>query len=149
LRVVIDVPRVDDERLDLYARWHAMREAHKGWEPSPHDAQSYGLHFAFPHPSAREVAFYEGEKLVGVGISDETPRAWSLVFFYYDPELLDRSLGVVNVLVQIEHAQRRGIPHAYLGYRVMGCASLAYKARYRPHELLIGRPLESEIPEWR
>jgi arginine-tRNA-protein transferase len=45
-------------------------------------------------------------------------------------------------------ARERGIPHVYLGYRVLGCASMRYKATFRPHELLLGRPAPDEEPRW-
>ena len=151
LRIEVTPPRVDEERLALFARWHAAREDARGWDPSPTDRQSYFQSFAYPHPCAREVAFYDDEaggKLVGVGIADETASAWSAVYFYYEPSYARRSLGVANVFLQIEIARARGIPHVYLGYRVEGCASLKYKSAYKPHELLVGRPELDEEPIW-
>lgn len=155
LRVVVGPPRVDQERLALYQRWHAFREDARGWEPSFMDARTYEIEFAFPHPSGREVAFYddnpkEGDapRLVGVGICDQTPNAWSAVYFYYDPEYKKRSLGSANVLFQIEHAKRLGIPYVYLGYWVKDCPSMRYKSGFRPHELLRSYPALHEEPHW-
>jgi arginine-tRNA-protein transferase len=141
LRRVVGPPRVDDVRLALYAKWHAHREDARGWDPNPETRERYALEFAFPHPCAREAAFYDdaapgGPRLVGLGIFDETPRALSAAFFFFDPAYGDLSLGTVNVLGLVEDARATGRPHVYLGYRVTGCASLAYKARFRPHELL-------------
>ena len=149
LRRIVSRPTVDDERLALYARWHGDREHVRGWEASSIDADRYRTDFAFPHPCAREVAFYDGPKLVGVGICDETPRAFSAVYFYYDPDYASLSLGTANVVALVDDAQRTGRPHVYLGYRVAGCASLAYKGAFRPHELLVGRPSFENEPEWR
>lgn len=151
LRIEVARPTVDDTRLALFAKWHAAREETRGWDPSPTDRQSYFQSFAYPHPSAREVGFYDDEadgKLVGVGLADETPTAWSAVYFFYDPDYAKRSLGVANVFVQVEIARSRGIPYVYLGYRVEGCPSLRYKSSYRPHELLVGRPDPAEEPVW-
>ena len=39
----------------------------------------------------------------------------------------------------IAAARERGVPHVYLGYYVQACRSLAYKARFRPNEVQIGR----------
>src|SRR5450432_3066266 len=67
-RRVVSRPQVDRERLDLYARWHGARETMRGWDESKMDAERYALDFAFPHPCAREVAYYDeenGGKLVG------------------------------------------------------------------------------------
>src|SRR6202034_4402610 len=89
LRRVVGPPRVDDERVALYARWHAEREETRGWEPNVETRERYALEFAFSHPCAREAAFYDdaaGGKLVGVGLFDETPRALSAAFFFYDPD---------------------------------------------------------------
>ncbi len=149
LLVAVGEPEVDEERLALYAAWHATREVTRGWSASRLDARSYGLQFAFPHPAAREVTFREpGGALVGVGICDETPSAWSAVYFFYAPSWRPRSIGVANVVFQIEHARRRGRAHVHLGYRVAGCPSLEYKGSFRPQERLVGWPGLDEEPQW-
>jgi arginine-tRNA-protein transferase len=137
--------------MALYAKWHAGRERARGWTPNPLDAQRYRLDFAFPHPSAREAAFYDddaGGRLVGVSIFDETPRCLSAAYFYFDPDYARLSLGTANIVSLVDDARRAGRAHVYLGYSVDGCASLAYKARFRPHELLTGRPGPHEAPAW-
>lgn len=151
-RVMIGRPTVDDTRLSLYKKWHAFRESERGWGPSPLDHESYFLEFGFPHPSVREVAIYDDEgpapRLVGIGICDHTQHCWSAVYFFYDPDYARHSLGTFNVLVQIEHARTLGIEHVYLGFWVEGCASMAYKATFRPHELMRRRPEGDELPRW-
>ncbi|MBZ4408124.1 arginyltransferase [Myxococcus faecalis] len=153
LRVEVGVPRADEERLALYRAWHAEREAAREWEPSPLTVREYSLQFSFPHPSAREVAWYDdaaegGPRLVALGICDETPHAWSAVYFFYDPDYARLSPGTANVVFQVELAKARGIPHVYLGFRVQACASLRYKGGFRPHELLEGRPALDAEPTW-
>ena len=151
LRVMVGPPRVDDERLALYHRWHQDREAAREWSPSALDEHEYRMQFAFPHPAAREVAFHDDEaggRLIGVGICDEAPRAWSLVYFFFDPAYAERSQGVSNVVVGVEIAASRGIPYVYLGYSVEGCASLRYKASFGPREELHGWPRPGEAPRW-
>lgn len=151
LRRVVGAPVVDDERLALYHRWHEQREDARGWEPSEIDAERYAIDFAFPHPAAREVAFRDpddGDRLVGLGIFDETRHAMSAVYFFWDPVRAPPSLGVANVVTLVGEAHAKGLPHVYLGYRVLGCPSLVYKSKYAPHELLVGRPALDEPPEW-
>jgi leucyl-tRNA---protein transferase len=151
LRRVVGLPCVDDERLDLYSRWHAGREETRGWDPNPQTRERYALEFAFDHPCAREAAFYDdaaGGRLVGVGLFDETPRALSAAFFFHDPDYARLSLGTVNVLALLADARATGRAHVYLGFRVAGCSSLRYKAAFRPHELLTTRPGFDEEPEW-
>lgn len=151
LSLTIGPPRVDEERLSLYHAWHADREAAREWVPAAIDEEEYRLQFAFPHPAAREVAYRDeeaGGRLVGVGICDETPDGWSLVYFFYDPAYKHRSLGVANVVLGVEIAAARGLPYVYLGYRVSGCPSLRYKATFGPREELAGRPSLRESPRW-
>jgi arginine-tRNA-protein transferase len=151
LRREIGVPRVDAQRLALYARWHSGRESARGWEPNAQSRERYKLEFAFPHPCAREASFYDdaaGGRLVGVSLFDETPTALSAAFFFYDPDYSRLSLGTANVVTLVADARAAGRRHVYLGYRVAGCASLQYKGAFRPHELLAGRPRHDEEPRW-
>ncbi len=141
-------PRVDRARLRLYERWHQMREQTRGWDDSPIDERAYFYQFAFPHPSARELAFYDGDEVVAVGIYDETPNALSAVYFFYAPEIARLSPGVANVMLAVERAKDQHHSHVYLGYRVAGCRSLEYKGRFKPHQLLVGRPSMDEEPRW-
>lgn len=146
----VGVPAVDDERVELYRRWHAQRERAKGWDEGSIDEERYAFDFAFEHPAVREVTFRDPShagRLVGLGIVDEVPGAVSAVIFFWDPEFSPPSLGVAHVVWLIEEAAARGLAHVYLGYRVADCASLAYKSRYGPHELLLTLPGHT-APVW-
>ena len=145
-------PIVDDERLALYAKWHAQREETRGWEESSLDADRYRLDFAFRHPCVREVAFRDptrDNRLVGLGIVDDTRVSLSAVYFYWDPELAPSSLGTAHIVMLVDEARERGMKQVYLGYMVSGCASLMYKRGFGPHELLEGRPAPNVVPTWR
>jgi arginyl-tRNA--protein-N-Asp/Glu arginylyltransferase len=126
--------------------------ARRAGEPNAQTRDRYALEFAFPHACAREAAFYDdhaGGRLVGVGLFDETPNALSAAFFFYDPAHAHMSLGTANVVSLVADARAGGRDHVYLGFRVAGCASLRYKAAFRPHELLFGRPAAGEPPVWK
>lgn len=148
IRMEVGAPQVDDLRLALYRRWHASREAERGWKPDRIGVESYAMQFCFPHPAAREFSYWEGDALVAIGIADETPRALSAVYCYHDPARRRLSLGTLNVLRGIEYARQRGIAHVYLGYCVGGCESLRYKSRFRPQEKLVGRVDDNRAPRW-
>lgn len=144
-------PDVDDERVSLYARWHAERERRRGWERTPLSPADYAFEFGYPHPSAYEVSFREPterQRLVGLGLVDAVPGALSAVIFFWDPQYAPPSLGVAHVVMLVEQAAAEARRHVYLGYHVAGCASLAYKSRYLPHEALCGRPRDAEPPLW-
>lgn len=147
-RVVLGPPRVDDTRLALHAAWHRTREDARGWEPSELTEAEYAAQFAFPAQSGRELAWYDGDELVAVSLVDVTPTAVSAAYFFYAPSIARLSPGVANVMHCVALARERGADHVYLGYRVDGCASLAYKVGFRPHQLLSGRPSLTATPEW-
>lgn len=155
LRIVIGPPKVDRKRLALYQKWHQFREDTRSWDASPLNTESYAMEFAFPHPAAREITYYDdhptdggGPRLVGVGLCDETPNAWSAIYFFYDPDYAKRSLGTFNVLYQLDLAREKKIPYVYLGYRIDECPSMHYKMTFRPHELLFERPQLNEPANW-
>lgn len=146
----VSIPTFDEERLALYRAWHAFREEKRGWEMATLDERAYRLQFTLPHPAAREITYHDPEtgRLVGVALSDETPSAWSAIYFFYDPAWAERSIGTANVVTQIEIARRRNIPHVYLGYYVRACASLTYKGRFNPRERLRAFVGFDEAPLW-
>jgi arginyl-tRNA--protein-N-Asp/Glu arginylyltransferase len=148
-RVEIARPKVDAARLHLHARWHEFREDSRGWTPTDIDPHHYALSFAYPHPSVIEISTWQGDRLISIAITDETPSAWSAVYFFYDPEHAHRSPGIANVVRQIELARAREKRHLYLGFLVEESASMAYKARFRPAEALDGWPSDGETPVWR
>jgi arginine-tRNA-protein transferase len=132
-------PSATRAKLALYDRYHAFQAVHKGWPEHPaKDAASYAESFVrHPFP-VEEWCYYLGDRLVGVGYVDVLPGAeggLSAIYFYYDPEERHRSLGTYNVLRAIEEARRRGMPYAYLGYYVEGCAGMTYKARFAPNQV--------------
>lgn len=149
LRWEFGPPRCDAPRMDLYRRWHQQREHSRGWEASPLDERSYHAQFTFPHSAARELAFYDHERLVGVSICDETPRALSAVYFFFDPSYAKSSLGVRNVLTLAALGLERRKSHLYLGYWVKDCPSLTYKGNFRPLEILEPASADLPHPEWR
>jgi arginine-tRNA-protein transferase len=148
LRVEIGRPQATESRLELFNAWHARREQVRGWNPSPMDIEEYAATFCPPNACAREMAYYDGERLIALGLVDVTPHAVSSIYFYYHPDAAAWSPGVASVLFEIEWARQMGCAHLYLGYRVAGCPSTAYKAQYGPHELLRDRPGFDEEPAW-
>ena len=133
----IGEPRVSRSRLALYDRYHAFQSELKGWPLHPaKDPQSYAESFVYNPFPVEEWSYWLGRELIGVGYVDVLPGGMSAIYFYYDPDLRQRSLGTWNVLRIIEEAARRKVPYVYLGYFVDGCRSLEYKARLSPNETL-------------
>jgi leucyl-tRNA---protein transferase len=143
-RLEVATPTVNEARLTLYNKWHETREEARGWSASGMSERSYASTFSFPHPSARELSFWDGDLLIGVSIFDETPSALSAAYFYYDPDYRQHSLGTANVMALIAHAQKTEKEHVYLGFHVAACASLAYKGRFNPREILLEKNRDLE-----
>ena len=129
-------PTVDDARLRLYNRYHAQQEVRKGWPASEKSADDYHFSFVQSPLPAVEISVWEGEALRSVVLTDLTPNVVSGVYHYYDPDLRDAGIGVFSLLQTIDLAHLMGKTYAYFGFYVAGCASLSYKARFRPCEIL-------------
>lgn len=149
LHVRLGVPQANEERVALFHAWHTMREETRGWKPTTMTLREYALTFCTPNVCAREMSFFDGDRLVAIGHIDVTPQAVSSIYFFYHPDVGACSLGVASVLFEIEWARRMNRPYLYLGYRISSCPSTAYKSQYGPHELLIGRPGPEDEPIWR
>ena len=84
-----------------------------------------------------EISFRLSGKLLGVSIVDLAERSLSAVYFYFDPAFEKKSLGTFNILYLMELARREHCDYLYLGYWIEPVAAMAYKARFRPHYLLV------------
>jgi leucyl-tRNA---protein transferase len=137
VRIRIGPPSVTKGKLSLYDRYHAYQSDAKGWPQHPaKDAASYAHSFVDNPFPTQEWCYYLDDRLVGVGYVDDLPGGLSAIYFFYDPDQRQRSLGTFNVLSLLEYARRRKVPHVYLGYYVAGCGSMEYKTRYVPNQLL-------------
>jgi arginine-tRNA-protein transferase len=78
------------------------------------------------------------DKLVGACLADRLGDGMSAVYSFFAPELHDQSLGTLTILWLVERARALGLPYVYLGYWVPESRKMAYKARFRPSEILSG-----------
>jgi len=76
------------------------------------------------------------ERLVACCLTDVLADGLSMVYSFYDPSLVDRSLGAFMILDHVERVRQIGLEHLYLGYWVEGSRKMAYKARFIPQERL-------------
>ena len=149
IHVVVQAPTVTTVHLRIFNAYHADMHRRKGWPFHFTDERAYRQQFLLGEWAfAREFLYYEGERLVGVGLADVTDTALSSVYFFHDPAWRPRAPGVFSILRQWAFAQQQGLRYHYLGYWVPGSPSMDYKAQYRPHELLVGYPADTEEPLW-
>lgn len=84
-----------------------------------------------------EIQYRLGNRLVGVSIVDDLFEAWSSVYMYFDPDYANRSLGTFSILWEVQRCREEGRRHYYLGFHVANSKTMAYKARFRPNEVLV------------
>ena len=133
------------ERLELFNRHRLERSL----STEPLDPQSYRAWFLTTCLETTEIRYLDGGRLVGLSILDIGATAASSVYHCFDPTQSERSLGTFSVLAEAAWCQERGLDWYYLGLYVAECRHLVYKARFKPHERLIGGtwlPDASETP---
>jgi len=132
LRVEVTTPVCTREKWELYARY--LKHQHDG---TMSDAFEDFERFLYqPCVSTVEFVYRLGRRLIGVSLADRSENSLSSVYCFFDPEHRARSVGTFSALWEIEYAREQGMDHYYLGYFVRACASMNYKARFRPNEVL-------------
>jgi arginine-tRNA-protein transferase len=85
-----------------------------------------------------ELCYRLDDRVIGVAIADRAADALSAVYCFYDPARAGLSLGAYSILKQIALCRAWGLRYLYLGLYIGECDPMRYKARYLPHERLVG-----------
>lgn len=87
--------------------------------------------------SSVQLQFRKDEKLIGSSIVDVGANWLNAVYFFFDPAESSRSLGTFNIMTLIDMCRKRGLEYLYLGYYIKEVGAMNYKARFKPHQLLL------------
>jgi len=76
------------------------------------------------------------DALFACALTDVLRDGLSMVYSFFHPGAIARSLGSHMILDHIEEARARGLSYVYLGYWIQGSSKMDYKARFQPLEAL-------------
>jgi arginine-tRNA-protein transferase len=136
LRTDIGHPSLSPEKVALYNRHKVERRLLTG--DGVIDEEGYEQFLVESCTDTIELTYWLGEQLIGVAVADRASDALSAVYCFYDPAHAARSPGAYSILKQVALCREWGLRYLYLGLYVRDCRAMTYKARFLPHERLIG-----------
>ncbi len=149
IKIIVQHPQVTSTHLELFEKYHLHMKDKRDWAHEKVTPRHYYMSFVHGHGEfGFEVLYFLEDRLIGVDLIDILPEGISSIYFYYDPDFSNRSLGTYSMLKQIQMAQDEDLKWIYMGYYVRGCQSLEYKSRYQPYQVLQGRPWDTHSPLW-
>ena len=133
----------DPEHFELYQRYQFARHAGGGMDHD--DRERYTYFLVSSSVETHMLVFRQEGVLCMVSLVDRVADGLSAVYTFFDPDLAASSLGVFNVLWQIDWARQLSLPYLYLGYWVENSQKMAYKQQYQPLECRINGLWRAEV----
>jgi len=134
-------PRATSEQFELFVAYQESR--HSGGDMSKMDYRDYQSLVEDTPVETKLVEFrLPDQSLAAACLMDRVDTGLSAVYSFFQPSLIQRSLGTYMILWLIEQARALELEHVYLGFWIDGCAKMSYKAKFQPLEIWT-------VDEWR
>lgn len=128
LEIAVGPVQPTAENLELCQKFLSARYPHANNQAKSY----YSGFFQTSIVSCMEVKYKLAGKLVGCAIVDVGANWMNAVYFYFDPDCGQRSLGTFNILTLAEMGRLHGREYLYLGYYIESVAAMNYKNRFSP-----------------
>ncbi|MFZ5998350.1 MAG: arginyltransferase [Nitrospirota bacterium] len=134
IRIEVTSPSLSAEKVALYERYLNSKHAEREKNPIRNLEHLLALHYGYPR--IMEMDYYDGDRLIAVGIVDEAIDALSSNYFYYDTDYLERRPGVFSAINEILFAHELGKRYYYIGFYIEETEKMSYKKFFRPNQVL-------------
>lgn len=136
-------PWASEDQYALFRRYLDARHADGGMadmdifefaamiEETP--VKSRVIEYSSPAPAPGQA-----RQLTAVCLTDIFDDGVSMVYSFYDPDLMGMSLGTYVILDHVAIAREAGLPYVYLGYWVPGSRKMGYKSAFNALEIFKG-----------
>ncbi len=130
-------PRATVEQFQLFQRYQQIRHGDGDMA-----TMSFYDYRAMVEDTPIETSIVEfrhpGGALLGACLTDRMGDGLSAVYSFFNLDMDERSLGTYAVLWLISRVVELELTNVYLGYWVEESRKMAYKAKFRPSEILRG-----------
>lgn len=124
------------EQYELFEKYIAAR--HNGGDMSDMGIDDYIKMVEETPVNSRLFEYYNEQSLVAVVLTDILERGVSMVYSFFEPELIGNSLGKFLILDHVDYAREQQLPYVYLGFSIKGAKNMEYKERFKPQEQFDG-----------
>ena len=128
-------PRATTEQYQLFQRYQQARHGEGDMA-----TMSFYDYRAMVEDTPIETSIVEFRTpqgpLLGACLTDRLGDGLSAVYSFFEVGMDERSLGTYAVIWLVSRAVELGLPFVYLGYWVEESRKMAYKAKFKPSEVL-------------
>ena len=136
LQMSLDDKNADEESFELFKTY--LKSRHKDGQMATMSQSDF---HSMIHNSPIETFMLkyrdQNHTLKACLLMDEQRDGLSAVYSFFDPNLEQQSLGTFLILNAIDMTKKMSKKWLYLGYLVKNSQKMAYKARFKPHQLYL------------